>query len=462
MLREPASSSDYQPKPERHIFEDDNLSQQQSNNDNRLRELIRPYLAIAHEAQIRVEDLHSEDQTLIGKESHSKLLVSFSGYLKQDAEIVYKALDKELSSEDMFPLLRESPDNPDAPHVIHIIQGRPEKLDSWSVLPNIILFILTVLSVLFTGATIAIGEIGLDDPVRAEAMGSSILSLVSEMWRGWPYALSIMLILVPHEMGHYLMMRRHGLQASLPFFIPAWLISPFGTFGAAIVLRESLKNRKTLLDVGAAGPIAGFIVAVPIVFIGLATSQVIPISPGGYVEGNSLIYMFAKLLIFGEILPNGEVDVLVNQLAWAGWTGLFVTALNMLPVGQLDGGHVLYSLLGHRARIAYWPILIVLIGLSVIFWQLTWGLILLMLFFFGRFYAVPLNDITPLDPTRRWIAIAALVIFVLSFTPVPLYVNEVGAENMPIQGQTAFQMGIMAVSALIILPRWWKMRRLRK
>lgn len=452
MLRDPTSSSDYEPKPEHHIFED----------DNHLRELIRPYLANAQEIQLQVEDLYSEDQAFIGKQSQSQLLLSFSGYLKQDAETVYKALDKELSAEDMFPLLRENPNNPDAPHLIHIVQGRPEKQSAWSVWPNIILFILTVLSVLFTGTTIAISEIGISDPARAAEMGNSILSMVSEMWRGWPYALSIMLILVPHEMGHYLMMRRHDLQASLPFFIPAWLISPFGTFGAAIVLRESLKNRKTLLDVGAAGPIAGFIVAIPIVFIGLATSQVIPISPGGYVEGNSLIYMFAKLLIFGEILPNGEVDVLVNQLAWAGWTGLFVTALNMLPLGQLDGGHVLYSLLGHRARIAYWPILITLVGLSVIFWQLTWGLILLMLFFFGRFYAVPLNDITPLDPTRRWIAIAALIIFVLSFTPVPLYVNEVGAENIPIQGQSAFQVGIMAVAALIVLPRWWKMRQLGK
>jgi membrane-associated protease RseP (regulator of RpoE activity) len=149
-------------------------------------------------------------------------------------------------------------------------------------------------------------------------------------------------------------------------------------------------------------------------------------------------------------------------LAWAGWTGLFVTALNLLPLGQLDGGHVLYSLLGHRARIVYLPVLAILVGLSVIFWQLTWGLILLMLFLFGRFYAVPLNDITPLNPTRRWIAIAALVIFVLTFTPLPLYINEVGAENLSAQGQSAFQIGIMTVAALIVLPRWWKMRQVVK
>jgi membrane-associated protease RseP (regulator of RpoE activity) len=461
MLKEPVSSPDYQPKPDPYTFEEGNLSTEQQNKPNHLRELLLPFLAIAEEGTVAIADLSPEDQALIGRNAQAKLIMSYSGFLKQDAEIVYKALDKELVVDDLFPLLRETPNNPDAPHIIHIIEGRPTKPRAWSVWPNVILFILTVLSVLFTGATLAIGEIGLDDPAHAQAMSNSLSSLISEMWRGWPYALSILLILVPHEMGHYLMMRRHGLQASLPFFIPAWLISPFGTFGAAIVIRESLKNRKTLLDVGAAGPIAGFIVAVPIVFIGLATSRVIPMTPGGYIEGNSLIYIFAKLIIFGEILPNGQVDVLVNQLAWAGWTGLFVTALNMLPVGQLDGGHVLYSLLGHRARLAYWPVLIGLVGLSILFWQMTWGLIWLMLFFFGRFYAVPLNDITPLDKPRRWIGIAALIIFVLSFTPVPLYINDVGADTLSTQN-AAFHIGIMAVTALIVLPRWWKMRQLMK
>lgn len=460
MLKEPESSPEYQPKPTAYTFEDTLQTIQESYDFERLRELIRPHFAIASEEHFKLEDLAPEDQALLGakkdNQPHASLVISYTGYLKEDAEIAYKELDKALEPDNMYPLFRINPEAEDAKHTIHIIEGRPAEQPAWSIWPNVILFILTVLSVLFTGATIAINEIGLDDPARAEAMSRSLLTIFAEMWRGWPYALSIMLILVPHEMGHYLMMRRYGLQASLPYFIPAWLISPFGTFGAAIVIRDRLKNRKTLLDVGAAGPIAGFIVAVPIVFIGLATSRVIPLTPGGYIEGNSLLYAFAKFVVFGEVLPNGKIDVLVNQLAWAGWTGLFVTALNLLPVGQLDGGHVLYSLLGHRARKAFWPVLLGLLAISVVYSQLTWGLIWAMLYFFGRFYAVPVNDITPLDPKRRWIAIAAIVIFIISFTPVPLYINEAGAENL----STSFRAGIIAVTALLVLPHWWKMRQL--
>lgn len=333
---------------------------------------------------------------------------------------MYNELDKELRSDDVFPLLRMNPDATDkTPHLVHIAVHRPEKPAPLSIWPNALLFIATVFSLLYAGTVIAIGEIGLSDPDLAETMNANISTVLGELWRGWPYAIALLLILVPHEMGHYLMMRRHRTAATLPYFIPAFLISPFGTFGAAIALRESLRNRKVLLDVGASGPIIGFIFAVPILFIGLATSPVVPIEPEGFVEGNSLLYAFAKWVIFGEVLPNGDVDVMVNQLAWAGWTGLFVTALNMLPLGQLDGGHVLYALFGERARRLYWPLMAVMVGLFLFVSQ-VWLLFAVLLFFVGRFYAVPLDTITPLDNRRRIIAVVALAIFVVSFTPVPL------------------------------------------
>lgn len=461
MLKEPQSSPEYQAQP-KHFSGSGETSRLIENDDEyeRLRELVRPHFAIAFEENTRIEDLLSEDQAFLrgSKNNQARLVVSYTGHLKTDAETAYKELDKALAPDNMFPLFRTNPKDSDAVHIIHIVEGRVVKQPSWSIWPNLILFLLTIFSVLYTGTVIAIAQIGLDNPAQAEAMSNNLLNVFAELWRGWPYALSIMLILVAHEMGHYIMIRRYGLRASLPYFIPAWLISPFGTYGATMIIGEPLKNRRALLDVGAAGPIAGFIFAVPIVFIGLATSRLMPITPGGFTEGNSLLYIFAKLSIFGQLLPDGKVDVLVNQLAWAGWTGLLLTALNLLPIGQLDGGHILYSLLGYRARRAYWPVLIGLLALSIIFFQLTWLIIWVLLFFFGRFYFLPLNDITPLNPTRRWIAIASIVIFVLTFTPVPLYVNNAGTDNL----STAFHTGIIAVTALIVLPRWWKMRKLTK
>ena len=132
-------------------------------------------------------------------------------------------------------------------------------------------------------------------------------------------------------MGHYFAARHHKLAVTLPYFIPAPFISLIGTFGAFIQLREPMRNRKVLLDVGAAGPLAGLVFAVPILLIGLATSSVGPLQVGGMVEGNSMLYALAKMIIFGRILPNGAVDVYVNQLAWAGWTGLLVTGAEPDP-----------------------------------------------------------------------------------------------------------------------------------
>jgi membrane-associated protease RseP (regulator of RpoE activity) len=211
--------------------------------------------------------------------------------------------------------------------------------------------------------------------------------------------------------------------------------SPLGTMGAFIQLREPMRNRRVLLDIGAAGPIAGLIVAIPVLLIGLKTSPILP-SPvvdllmfktqtAHYsMEGNSLLYIAAKFIVFGRFLPDGMSDVFINQLAWAGWTGLLVTALNLIPVGQLDGGHALYSLLGERARLLYLPSMVLLGAMSVL--DTNWLIWLVLLLLLGRIYATPLDMITTLDRRRQIFAIITLIVFFLVFVPFPLQEIHIG------------------------------------
>jgi Zn-dependent protease len=328
---------------------------------------------------------------------------SYTGRLRLDSESAYEHLDRQFSPLDYHAILTTDDENQ---HVVMALKGRfrPKPRPVW---PNVLLLVLTVLSLLYVGAA---QESGIQ--------GETGITL----WRGWPYALSVILILGAHELGHYFAARYHRVSVTLPYFIPL-PFGFFGTLGAFIQLREPMRNRKILFDVGVAGPLAGLIVAVPVLIIGLATSHVEPLPKEAYVlEGNSLVYAAAKFAVFGKMLPNGHEDVFINQLAKAGWTGLLVTALNLIPVGQLDGGHIIFTLLGKQARRLYVPILAAFVLLS--FFSSMWLIWTLLLFFLGRLYAVPLDMITPLDARRRWLGYAAILIFVLVFVPIPLQIIE--------------------------------------
>lgn len=344
----------------------------------------------------------------------------YEGQLVIDSEAAYAKLDALLMTLNAFALFREV----DGKHLVIVIDGRikPGRRGWWL---NAVLFVATLFSVLLLGLNMALNEIAAAEGVAA-ARALSERGLL-ELWRGAPYAIAILLILGAHELGHYFAARRHKISVTLPYFIPAPFISPIGTFGAFIQLREPMRNRKVLLDVGAAGPLSGLIFAIPILFIGLATSTVGVITPGGMLEGNSLLYALAKTITFGRFLPDGVMDVYVNQLAWAGWTGLLVTALNLIPIGQLDGGHILYALIGERARMLYFPVL----GLMVLLVLVTdaWFFWLILLLLFGRVYATPLDMITKLDSRRRGIALLGLVVFAVTFVPVPFSVIE--ASSVP-------------------------------
>lgn len=326
----------------------------------------------------------------------------FTGRLRVSSEMAYEHLDSVFAPLDHHVVLTT---DEGGQHVVLAIKGRiqPKPRPVW---PNIVLLILTVLSLLFVGAT--------QDATMQDAESLPL----SSIWRGWPYALSVLLILGGHELGHYFAARFHGVHVTLPYFIPLPL-GFFGTLGAFIHLREPVRNRRILFDVGVAGPLAGFVLAVPILFIGLATSDITPLPADGYIlEGDSLLYGLAKFIVFGELLPTAHEDVLINQVAKAGWTGLFITGLNLIPLGQLDGGHVAYTLLGRRAQRLYMPLIGAFLLLS--FFNSSWLLWTMLLFFLGRVYATPLDTVTPLDSRRRRLGWFTLAVFVMVFVPDPL------------------------------------------
>lgn len=376
--------------------------------------------------------------------------VVFEGQLTLPSEEAYASIDALLAPLDYIPLLRHNRSAGGGVLLI-IAQGRP-KVTERSPWINIALFFATLLSLLYVGTNIAAGEAGSVNP----ALGAEIFNNpLQNLWRGAPYAIALMLILGAHELGHYFAARRHRMGATLPYFIPLPPpLSLFGTAGAFIQLREPLKNRKTLLDVGAAGPLMGMVFAIPIVLIGLATSQVGPVAGSGLVEGNSLLYALAKVLVLGQFVPVGDIDVTMNQLAQAGWTGLLVTAINLIPLGQLDGGHILYSLVGNAARRLYVPVLLTTIALTLFFSE-SWLLWLGLLFIFGRFYAVPLDAVTQLDPRRRFIAILSLLVFVVTFVPIPFQVRIV--DTAPVIRESVFALPVIAaVLCAAMLRRRWR------
>lgn len=389
----------------------------------------------------RVEDVTSGN----GKE----LVARYRGYLLGDDTVAaYDQLADALRPYGITPLFRKDGDKQTIILVPKlVIPGATPRI--WI---NVVLFILTVISVMLTGVDLP--------PEAIPADGSfPFLYLVQNILTGWDFALAMLGILFVHEMGHYIACRYYKIPATLPYFLPAPFLSPLGTLGAFIMMRGVPKNRRILFDVGIAGPLAGLVVTVPVLFLGLWLSHLGPIgSPAagtsGLLEGNSIFYLFAKYVMYGKLLPEpidmnglsptiywlryfltgqpipfGGLDVQLHSVALAGWAGLLVTALNLVPVGTLDGGHVAYGLFGERARRIF-PIaigvLIALIVLPVLLtfsftaFNMSWLLWVFILFWLGNVRTQPLDDITELDPKRRALGFFVLFIFFLIFTPIPM------------------------------------------
>ncbi|MBI5841545.1 MAG: site-2 protease family protein [Chloroflexi bacterium] len=367
-----------------------------------------------------------EDVTL--GEPQKGTIVRYRGQLlDEDSAAAYDRLADTLKQYNITPLFRIEQGR----QVIYLTPSRPEPKES-NALTNVVLFVLTVFSVMLAGAEVK-------GPIPSDLLGQMLI-LVKNIFTGWPFALSLLGILLAHEFGHYLMSRYHKTPATLPYFIP-FPFSPLGTMGAAIIMRSIPKNKRILFDIGVAGPLAGMVVAVPVLFLGLYLSSLgtVEPNPNGFIEGNSLLYLFAKFVVFGQLLPSpaapqgflywvqyfftgqpvpfGGTDVFIHPVAFAGWAGILVTALNLIPAGTLDGGHVIYSLFGDKAKKAF-PFIVALLVALGFFWS-GWWLWAVLLFWLGRVNAEPLDQITTLDPARRGVAALVIVIFLLVFMPVP-------------------------------------------
>ena len=278
-----------------------------------------------------------------------------------------------------------------------------EKDEPLLVIPttNLILFLITILTTMLAGSVME---------------GGQPFTHLSDIGKGFPFSFTLMLILGFHEFGHYYYARKHKVDVTLPYFIPAPTF--IGTLGAFIKIKSPIQNRKALLDIGAAGPIVGFIVAIPVLFIGLNMSQVVQIEPGqGIILGDSILMKVATSLIFPGLAENE--DIMLSSVAFAGWIGLLVTMLNLLPIGQLDGGHIAYAMLGekqqHLAKFAFLALLpLSLLSLNWLFWAF---LILLLM---RTVKHPPILDIdSPLTRREKVIALSCLVIFIICFIPVP-------------------------------------------
>ncbi len=269
---------------------------------------------------------------------------------------------------------------------------------------HLVLFLLTVLTTLIAGAFHA---------------GQNPFAHPWALFSGVPFSFALLAILGSHEMGHYLLARYHGVRATLPYFIP-FPHPLIGTLGAVIRIRSPIPSRNALLDIGAAGPFAGMAVAIPLAMLGIHWSHLVTLSQvqGGLHLGEPLLFRLLVWWVKGPLPP--DTTLYLHPVAFAGWLGFFVTALNLLPSGQLDGGHIAYALFGplHRTISRLTFLALLLLGVLWLGWW-TWALLIL---FFIRFdHPAPLNQVSRLDPRRRWIGYLAILLFFLTFVPVPIF-----------------------------------------
>lgn len=270
---------------------------------------------------------------------------------------------------------------------------------------HILLFVLTFFSTLAVGAV---------------HQGVNIIEKPFEIYKGFPFSATLLIILLSHEFSHYISSKKHHVVATLPYFLPAPTF--FGTLGAFIKMKSPITTKNALVDIGASGPIAGFLVSIVATVVGLSFSKVMPVVKAEEMIrlGDSLLFAGLTKLVVGTV-PN-NYDLYLHPIAFAGWIGFFVTFLNLIPIGQLDGGHIAYAFLGEKHTKVSKVLIGVLVLLGVFVYEgwLVWAVLLLVLGF--RHPPIVHSEI-PLDPRRKMIGYAAMAIFILTFTPVPIMIQ---------------------------------------
>ena len=266
---------------------------------------------------------------------------------------------------------------------------------------HLFLFILTFFSTVFAGALQA---------------GVNIFEEPAKIYKGLPFSLTLMSILLAHELSHYIASKKHNVKATLPYFIPAPTL--IGTFGAFIKMKSPVTTRKALLDIGVSGPIAGFIMSVAVSIIGLSFSKVVTIqeTKEAISLGDSLLFSTLSRLML-DYQP-GSQDILLHPVAFAGWIGFFVTSLNLLPVGQLDGGHIAYALFGEKHSYFSKVLIPIMFLLGLLLWE-GWAIWAVLLLILGLKHPPVFYSEVPLDSKRKFIGWLGFLIFFITFTPVP-------------------------------------------
>ena len=322
---------------------------------------------------------------------------------EETLEEKFESLRLVLFEKNYVPMIRHE----HGEYILYIIR-KPQGKKRKSVWVNVALLIATIFTTTLAGSLQWI-DIDQVDWINMVSM--------QYLWQGFLYfSVPLLLILGVHEIGHYFVSKRHNVDASLPYFIP--LPPPFllGTFGALISTREPIPNRKALLDIGIAGPLCGFLVAIPVSLIGFYLMQQTPLPLPS--TGASIILIPPLLLQWMQSLFSIPDNFIIHPTLFAGWVGIFLTAVNLLPTGQLDGGHVARALLKEKHKYISWLVIFVLAGLSYFYtgW-LMFAIIILL--FIGTQHQPPLNEITRLDIRRKLLGLVILIVFILSFAPIP-------------------------------------------
>jgi len=328
-------------------------------------------------------------------------------YCRIDKELLDKNFEDlriSLSKKGYIPMIKYE----SGEHVIYII--KKPKVKKRPVWINIALLVATIITTTIAGSIqwASIYNASWGDIIKPAYLLDGFLY----------FSIPLLSILGIHEMGHYFTSKKHNLDTSLPYFIP--LPPPFilGTFGALISTREPIPDRKTLLDVGISGPICGFLVAIPVCLIGLFFMQQNPIIPIETASEGSIMITFPLLLQGLSSLFSIDPNAIMHPTLFAGWVGLFLTAVNLMPVGQLDGGHVARALLKEKSKYAGWIVIIAILTLGLFYtgWLM---LAFIILFLIGTQHMPPLNEFSPLDTKRKILGIIAFIIFILCFAPIP-------------------------------------------